>query len=405
MIRRENYLRRIRPFVNRDVVKVITGMRRCGKSVLLQLIQNDLKTVGVPESQLVTFNFESMANRRFCEAEALYAELQRRLAPLTGRVYLFFDEIQEVKDWQRCINSCRVDFDCDIYITGSNAHLLSGELATYLAGRYVETEVYPFSFSEFCEARKSLGLPDDPQATFRDYVVLGGMPALTMLQQDKETARQYLSDIFTSVVLKDIAQRNRIRDTDLLERIIAYLADNVGQLFSASNVSRFLKTEEDRTVTRETVLNYAKACENAFLFHRVPREDLSGKKVLTVNEKLYIADHGFREAINAENWKDIGQVLENLVCLELLRRGFSLTVGRIGSREVDFVARRGETKLYVQVAYLLATPDVVEREFGVLKLIEDAFPKYVVSADEFDLSRDGIRHFNIRDFLTDTTWG
>ena len=231
------------------------------------------------------------------------------------------------------------------------------------------------------------------------------MPALTMLQQDKETARQYLSDIFTSVVLKDIAQRNRIRDTDLLERIIAYLADNVGQLFSASNVSRFLKTEEDRTVTRETVLNYAKACENAFLFHRVPREDLSGKKVLTVNEKLYIADHGFREAINAENWKDIGQVLENLVCLELLRRGFSLTVGRIGSREVDFVARRGETKLYVQVAYLLATPDVVEREFGVLKLIEDAFPKYVVSADEFDLSRDGIRHFNIRDFLTDTTWG
>lgn len=405
MIQRENYLRRIRPFVNRDVVKVITGMRRCGKSVLLQLIQNDLKTVGVPESQLVMFNFESMANRRFCEAEALYAELQRRLAPLTGRVYLFFDEIQEVKDWQRCINSCRVDFDCDIYITGSNAHLLSGELVTYLAGRYVETEVYPFSLSEFCEARKAMGLPDDPQTAFRDYVVLGGMPALTMLQQDKETARQYLSDIFTSVVLKDIAQRNRIRDTDLLERIIAYLTDNVGQLFSASNVSRFLKTEEDRTVTRETVLNYAKACENAFLFHRVPREDLSGKKVLTVNEKLYIADHGFREAINAENRQDIGQVLENLVCLELLRRGFSLTVGRIGSREVDFVARRGETKLYVQVAYLLATPDVVEREFGVLKLIEDAFPKYVVSADEFDLSRDGIRHFNIRDFLTDTTWG
>ncbi len=405
MIPRESYLRRIRPFIDQELIKVITGLRRCGKSVLLELIQNELLTRGIQPDAILTFNFESLSHRPLCTAPALYDELKRRIGDRKDRIYLFFDEIQEVSDWQRCVNSCRVDFNCDIYLTGSNARLLSGELATYLSGRYVAFEVFPFSFAEFCDFRKEIGLSTASREAFDAYLAIGGMPVASLLRE-QSTARQYLRDLYASVVLKDIIERNGIRNADLLERVIHYLSDNIGQIFSATNVNRFLKTEEDRSFGRETILNYVKACQNAFLFHAVPREDLSGKRVLTVNEKLYLADHGLREAAFAgESAADIGQVLENMICLELLRRGFSLTVGRVGAKEVDFVARRGEEKLYVQVAYLLATPDVIEREFSVLRQIPDNWPKHVVTCDEFDFSRDGIRHWNIRRFLTDTSWG
>ena len=405
MIPRETYLRRIRPFIGHELIKVLTGLRRSGKSVLLKLIQEELLARGIKSDAILSFNFESLLHRPLCTADALYNELLLKIGKRKEKIYLFFDEIQEVSEWQRCINSCRVDFNCDIYITGSNAHLLSGELATYLSGRYVAFEVFPFSFAEFCELRQSTGQVSSQQAAFNDYLAVGGMPVACQLQ-DKFTAQQYLRDLVSTVVFKDIVQRNAIRNTDLLERIIHYLFENIGQLFSATNVNRFLKTEEDRSVGRETILNYVQACQNAFLFHRVPREDLVGKRVLTVNEKFYLADHGFREAgFNTENSADIGQILENLVCLELLRRGFSLSVGRLGAKEVDFVARRGDEKIYVQVAYLLATPDVIEREFSVLRQIPDNLPKHVVSADEFDFSRDGIQHWNIRRFLTDNSWG
>lgn len=404
MIKRETYMSRIRPFIGNELVKVLTGIRRSGKSVMLELIKEELLSSGVDRGQFIFLNFENMSNANLCTAQALHDEIIRRVRELDGKVYLFFDEIQEVEDWEKCINSFRVELDCDIYITGSNARLLSGELATYLAGRYVEFVIYPFSFREFCELYRSIFPDADVRECFQKYLTLGGMPYLCNLRYDETACRQYLRDLFNSVELKDIVRRNNIRDVDMLERIISYVTANVGTTFSATTISKYLKNE-GRTVSTETVLNYIRACTEAFLFYQVKRQDLRGKKILTVNEKYYIADHGIREAVYGGNRKDINLVLENIVYMELLRRGYTVTVGKVSDREIDFVCEDRGSKLYVQVAYLLASEDTVRREFDVFSHIRDNFPKYVVTLDEFDMSRDGIRHRNIRDFLLMEEWG
>lgn len=404
MIKRETYMSRIRPFIGNELVKVLTGIRRSGKSVMLELIKEELVSSGVDRGQFIFLNFENMSNANLCTAQALHDEIIRRVRELDGKVYLFFDEIQEVEDWEKCINSFRVELDCDIYITGSNARLLSGELATYLAGRYVEFVIYPFSFREFCELYRSIFPDADVRECFQKYLTLGGMPYLSNLRYDETACRQYLRDLFNSVELKDIVRRNNIRDVDMLERIISYVTANVGTTFSATTISKYLKNE-GRTVSTETVLNYIRACTEAFLFYQVKRQDLQGKKILTVNEKYYIADHGIREAVYGGNRKDINLVLENIVYMELLRRGYVVTVGKVSDREIDFVCEDRGSKLYVQVAYLLASEDTVRREFDVFSHIRDNFPKYVVTLDEFDMSRDGIRHCNIRDFLLMEEWG
>lgn len=404
MIKRETYMSRIRPFIGNELVKVLTGIRRSGKSVMLELIKEELVSSGVDRGQFIFLNFENMSNANLCTAQALHDEIIRRVRELDGKVYLFFDEIQEVEDWEKCINSFRVELDCDIYITGSNARLLSGELATYLAGRYVEFVIYPFSFREFCELYRSIFPDADVRECFQKYLTLGGMPYLSNLRYDETACRQYLRDLFNSVELKDIVRRNNIRDVDMLERIISYVTANVGTTFSATTISKYLKNE-GRTVSTETVLNYIRACTEAFLFYQVKRQDLQGKKILTVNEKYYIADHGIREAVYGGNRKDINLVLENIVYMELLRRGYVVTVGKVSDRDIDFVCEDRGSKLYVQVAYLLASEDTVRREFDVFSHIRDNFPKYVVTLDEFDMSRDGIRHCNIRDFLLMEEWG
>ena len=398
MIKRERYIDRIRPFFNNELVKVLTGIRRSGKSVMLELIRNELLEQGVSPSQCIMFNFESMSTPPYRTADLLYQEIARRVAPVEGKAYLFFDEIQEVADWEKCINSCRVDFDCDIYITGSNAKLLSGELATYLGGRYVEFVIYPFSFSEYMEARKQTNQNVNLAAGFNAYLDYGGMPFLTNLPDNPQASLQYLKDLYSSVVLKDVVKRNKIRDVDILERIILYVMANVGHTFSARSISAYFKSE-NRKIAPETILNYIKACADAYLFYPVRREDIAGKKILTVNEKYYIADHGIREAVYGQNKRDIEQTLENMVCMELIRRGYNVTVGKYGKREIDFIANKQGKKLYVQVAYLLASADTVAREFGVYDNIKDNYPKYVVSMDEVDLSRNGIIHKNIREFL------
>lgn len=403
MIKRETYMSRIRPFIGNELVKVLTGIRRSGKSVMLELIKEELVSNGVDRGQFIFLNFENMSNANLCTAQALHGEVIRRAKELEGKVYLFFDEIQEVEDWEKCINSFRVELDCDIYITGSNARLLSGELATYLAGRYVEFVIYPFSFREFCELYRSIFPDADVRQCFQKYLTLGGMPYLSNLRYDETACRQYLRDLFNSVELKDIVRRNNIRDVDMLERIISYVTANVGTIFSATTISKYLKSE-GRTVSAETVLNYIRACTEAFLFYRVKRQDLRGKKILTVNEKYYVADHGIREAVYGGNRKDINLVLENIVYMELLRRGYTVTVGKVSDREIDFVCEDRGNKLYVQVAYLLASEDTVRREFDIFSHIRDNFPKYVVTLDEFDMSRDGIRHRNIRDFLLAEEW-
>lgn len=403
MIKRESYMARIRPFIDGDLIKVLTGIRRSGKSVMLELIKDELRARGVTEEQLVAFNFEDMRNAQLCTAEALHDELVRRAASIKGKIYFFFDEIQEVERWERCVNSLRVEMDCDIYITGSNAKLLSGELATYLAGRYVEFIIYPFSFSEFLALYHSVEPDADTRTCFDRYLTFGGMPYLANLRFDETACRQYLRDLFNSVELKDIVKRNNVRDVDMLERIIAYVTANIGTTFSSTAISKYLKNE-GRRVSPETVLNYLKACSDAFLFYQVRRQDLQGKKILTVNEKYYVADHGIREAVIGGNMRDINLVLENIVFMEALRRGYSVTVGKVGEREIDFVCERHGEKCYIQVTYLLAPEETVQREFDVYEHVQDNFPKYVVSLDEFDMSRNGVRHYNIRDFLLAENW-
>jgi len=403
MIKRETYMNRIRPFMNSDLVKVITGIRRSGKSVMLELIKEELLGLGVNVNQFISINFEDMRYSNLHTGQALHEEILKRAENIQGKVYLFFDEIQEVTDWEKCINSLRVVLDCDIYLTGSNAKLLSGELATYLGGRYVEFVIYPFSYTEFLELYRTV-YPEIPeQQAFQKYILTGGMPYLSNLRYEEDPSRQYLEDLFNSVQLKDIVKRNKIRDVDLLECIIAYIMANIGTTFSATSIVKFLKSEQ-RKVSADTILNYIKYCMDAYLFYQVKRQDLQGKQILATNEKYYIADHGIREAIYGGNMRDINLILENIVYMELLRRGYNVTVGRVKDKEIDFVCEKRNEKIYVQVTYLLASEDTIKREFDIYDEIRDNFPKYVVSLDEIDMSRNGIKHVNIRNFLKADMW-
>ena len=391
-------MQRIRPFMNTDLIKVFTGIRRAGKSVMLELVKNELKESGIGEENFLCINFEQFSNSQFLDVESLYKKITDFQKNTKGKIYLFFDEIQEVDGWEKCVNSCRIDFDCDIYITGSNAKLLSGELATYLAGRYVEFVIYPFSFAEFFEMNRLKNPNVDKNSCFMQFLKSGGMPFLSNFPDDDSAKSQYLIDIYNSVVLKDVVKRNNIRDVDTLERIVAYAFSNIGHIFSATSLSKYFKSE-NRKISHDTILNYLKFCSDAFLFYKINRYDLEGKKIVTVNEKYYCADHGLREALFGKNIQNIDQVLENIVCLELLRRNYKVYVGKKGDLEIDFIAEKQGKKIYVQVAYLLANEETIRREFSVYNFVKDSYPKYVVSMDELDFSQNGIIHKNIKDFL------
>lgn len=391
-------MQRIRPFMNTDLIKVFTGIRRAGKSVMLELVKNELKESGIGEENFLCINFEKFSNSQFLDVESLYKKITDFQKNTKGKIYLFFDEIQEVDGWEKCINSCRIDFDCDIYITGSNAKLLSGELATYLAGRYVEFVIYPFSFAEFFEMNLIKNPNVDKATCFMQFLKTGGMPFLSNFPDDDSAKSQYLIDIYNSVVLKDVVKRNNIRDVDTLERIVAYAFSNIGHIFSATSLSKYFKSE-NRKISHDTILNYLKFCSDAFLFYKINRYDLDGKKIVTVNEKYYCADHGLREALFGKNIQNIDQVLENIVCLELLRRNYKVYVGKKGDLEIDFIAEKQGKKIYIQVAYLLANDETIKREFSVYNFVKDSYPKYVVSMDDLDFSQNGIIHKNIKDFL------
>ena len=394
VIKRELYMQKIRPFINAPTVKVLTGIRRCGKSVMLELIQQELKENGIKDEQILSVNFESRSIEYIKSVEATYEYIKQKAVKTGKKLYLFFDEIQELGGWEKMINSCMIDFDVDIYITGSNAKLLSGELATYLGGRYVEFKIYPFSFEEITRA-----MPDtNTTELFTTYLTRGGMPFLYQYPLDEQSAIQYLNDIFDSILLKDIATRNKVRNIELLRRIIQYFIANIGNKFSAGSITKYLKSEL-RSVSTETIYNYIEYCKAACLLHLVSREDIIGKKILQFQEKIYIADHGIREALYGNNMRDINQTLENIVYLELLRRGYNVTVGKSNNNEIDFVATMQGEKIYVQVAYLLASDETIEREFSVLEKIHDNYPKYVVTMDEINRGRNGIPNVNIKDFL------
>ena len=394
MILREKYMSKIRPFINQPIIKVLTGIRRSGKSVMLELIQNELIKQGMDKKYFMSINLESKKNQFENTVDGIYAHVKRFVEKSNQKVYLFFDEIQEIEDWETLINAVMIDFDTDIYITGSNAKLLSGELATYLAGRYVEIKIYPFSYIEILD----LFPTKNKQEIFQIYLVRGGMPFLYQFPIDDRSAMQYLNDIYDSIILKDIATRNKVRDIELLKRMIQFFIANIGNTFSASNISKYLKSEL-RRVSTETIYNYIEYCKTACFLHLVQREDLLGKKILQFQEKIYIADHGIREAVYGNNMRDINQTLENIVYMELLSRGYDVRIGKNLNNEVDFVAEEGNSRIYVQVSYLLASDETMEREFSVLESIPDNYPKYVVTMDEIDRGRNGIKHMNIRDFL------
>lgn len=403
MIVRERYMRIIRDFIDKPVVKVITGMRRSGKSALLELTLDELISRGVDKNNIIFMNFESLRYEALKDYKTLYAEVMRRAEMAEGRVYILLDEIQEVDAWEQVINSFRVDLDCDIYVTGSNAKLLSGELATLLAGRYVEIRVYPLDFHEFLDfaAQNEDEAKLSRSEQFADFLRFGGLPGIHLMKWDEERLTQYLHDIYNSVLLKDVIARNKIRDTALLESIILYLMDNVGNTFSSKTISDFLKSQ-GRKLSTETVYNYLKALENAFLIHKAVRFDIKGKRLLETQEKYYLSDLGLRHAVMGYRDNDIAGILENTVYLELLRRGYTVRIGKQGVAEVDFVAERADERIYIQVCYVL-TPENTDREFAPLEEIQDNYEKVVISTDTLlRINRGGIKQKNIIDFLLES---
>ena len=401
MIKRELYLKKIRNFIDKPVIKVITGMRRSGKSMILKLISQELLEKGILFQNIIYINFESLMFSDLTEFKTLYNYIIEKSKTLTGKVYILLDEIQEVEHWEKAVNSFMVDLDCDIYITGSNANLLSSELATYIAGRYVEIKVYPLSFREYIDFAKI----QNPQNIlsnedyFEQYLQFGGLPGIHNFSYDKSNIYQYLSDIYSSILLKDVVAKNNIRDVELLERIILYVFDNIGNTFSAKNVSDFLKSQ-GRKLSRETVYNYLKALESAYIISSVQRYDVKGKALLETMEKFYLTDLGFRHAKLGYRPNDIAGYLENIIYLELIRRKYTVNIGKLGTKEIDFIGTLENEKLYIQVTYLLASPETVEREFSPLKKIGDNYPKYVLSMDNLgEYNIDGIVRKRIIDFL------
>ena len=398
MISRESYIQKIRPFIGKDIVKIITGIRRSGKSSLLELIKIELINKGEEPSQFLTINFEDLTYQELSVFE-INEIIKNFCSDNPKDSYIFLDEVQEISGWEKLVNSLRVTTSADLYITGSNSNLLSGELATHLAGRYIEVPVSPLSFKEISEwNRDNSSIHLNSENLFQRYVKLGGFPFIYASGLDDQAALSYLLDIYQSIMLKDVVARYGLRDVELLNRVFLYFFSNFSQTFSGSSVTAFLKNEK-RSISQETLYNYIAYAQEAFLIHLVPRYDIKGKRSLSFQEKLFLADTGIREAVFGYYERDISQVLENIVFLELLRRGYTVSIGKFDDNEIDFVCTKAGERLYLQVAYLLVEDRTVEREFSSLEKINDNYPKMVLSLDKFDRSRNGIRHQNIIDFL------
>ena len=352
----------------------------------------------MPKENIIEINFESRRFKKLEDADNFYQYVTERAEQAEGKVYLFFDEIQHVKEWHSVIPSFRIDFDCDIYVTGSNSKLLSGELATNMAGRYVSFHVYPFVLSEIQEFYEVNGLPYTREQLVTDYLKYGGLP-MRLVLPDEHSVRTYLEDVYDSVVMKDILSRYAIRNESLLRKLLEFLLDNIGNPFSARSISRSLLSAGQST-TVDTVLNYIDKLQAGMILSKAERYDIKGKNILASTEKYYAGDIGLRNVSKASEQIDTSKLLENVVYLEMLSRGYEVKVGKLDTQEIDFVCYKGQKKLYIQVAYVLSE-DCIAREFGNLEKIDDNYPKYVISSDIVDMSRNGIVHYNIIDFLLD----
>jgi len=398
MIKREKYLKRIRPFYEQDLIKVITGIRRCGKSVILNQIMDELRQSGVKDEQIIYINFEFTDYIDINDAKKFNDFIEKKLIN-KNKYYVFFDEIQNVDRWEKVVNSLKAKYNenISIFITGSNSDLLSGELATHIAGRYVSFKIYPFTFDEVCEL-KDIKDKDkyELERTFDDYIIWGGMPQ-RFLMNDELQIKTYLSDVYNSIVVKDIIERFKIKDLDLFNKILTFIMTTPSQTFSADSLTKYL-LNENIDVSKMTVYNYLEYMCRALLINRADRFDVRGKRIFNGKYKYYLTDLGLGQIINNERKRQMGAYLENIVFNELISRGYDVKVGSLDSGEIDFIATRFEEKEYYQVTFHLSD-DIIEREFGVYKNIQDNYPKYVISCDTFDFSQNGIIHKNIIDFL------
>lgn len=393
MVKRERYLKRIRPFYESELIKVLIGIRRCGKSVLLRQIIGEMKEKGIRDEQIIYMNFEDFKFSGIRTAPALYDYVVERRVN-EEKYYLFFDEIQMVDEFELVINSFRATWDVSIFITGSNGKLLSGELATHLSGRYVSFKIAPFSFREYCQIRK---LEEPADEDLVEYLTWGGMPQRFHLQNEMEMETM-LRDLYNSIVLRDIVQRTGAKDVDLLNRIFEYLTQTPSQMFSAKGIAKYFESV-NRKVGTETLYNYLDHMITSLIVTKARRYDIRGKQLLTTLDKYYLTDLGLGKIHNSGFKLEMGALLENVVFNELSSRGYEVFVGKLPKGEIDFVAVRGQEKEYYQVAYYLYDQSVVEREFGAFRKIEDNYPKYVISMDKMDFSQDGIIHKNAVRFL------
>lgn len=398
MIQRPLYIEKIMSYVNTPFVKILTGVRRCGKSTILKMVMEELKKRGIAESRILHYNFDSLEHEELKTSKALFAEIKQHLLG-EGKLYLFLDEIQEVKSWEKVVNSLATDYDVDIYVTGSNSRMMSSEISTYLTGRYVSFRIYPLSFAEYLIFRKTYAAVSDPYLELATYLRCGGFPAIHLQNYSLEETYTIVRDIYNSTIFTDIVKRNQIRKVDQLERIVRFVFDNVGRTFSASSISKYLKSE-NRTIDNETVYSYLEKLESAYIIHRCSRYDVQGKEILKTQEKFYLADTAFRYSVLGYSPDSVAAMLENIIYLELRRRGYEVYVGKLDNAEIDFIATKQENKLYIQVTQQIGSPETEQREYGRLLDIRDNYPKYVLRTDAFAGGNyEGVKTMHVADFL------
>ena len=396
MYNRRNYIDKLKQWENKPLIKIITGIRRAGKSTLIRLFIEHLKNSGINESQILYINKESLEFEAIQNYKQLYDYVKTRFTELNKKLYLFVDEVQYIESWEKAAVSLFSENVADIYLSGSNSQLLSSEFAALLSGRYIEIKVFPLTFSEFLIFRNKNSVSDND---FNDFLKFGGMPGIHQIIWEQPIIFEYLSSVFDTIILKDVVKRYGIRNVAFLEKVILFLFDNIAQIFSAKRVVDFLKNENRRT-NIETVYNYIKYLEETFIIYRIPRYDIKGKRFLEVREKYFLTDIGLRHAIIGYRKNDINQLLENILFIELKKRGYKIYIGQVDGAEIDMIVERNGRKAYLQVAYLLASETTIEREFGSLMAIKDNYPKYVLSMDKFfEKDYQGIIHLNIIDFL------
>ena len=403
MIYRPLYVDKIMAYVDTPFVKILTGVRRCGKSTILKMIMECLKTQrNIPAERIVSRRYDSMEYEDMT-AKQMYAELKDSLLP-EGKTYLFLDEVQEIKGWEKVLNSLASDFDVDLYVTGSNSRMMSSEISTYLTGRYVTFRIFTLSFDEYLMFKKQYAELRDPKTELADYVRLGGFPATHLQDYSQDEVYTIVRDIYNSTIFSDIVRRNQVRKIDQLERVVKYTFNNVGNTFSAKSISDYLKSEH-RTLDNETVYSYLEKLEKAYLLQRCSRFDLQGKKILKTQEKFYLADTALRYSVLGYTPDSVASSLENVVYLELCRRGYTVTIGKTPDGEVDFVAQKQNDRLYVQVTQEIKSEKTEKREYELLLEIRDNYSKYVLRTDEFAGGNyQGIKSMHIADFLLSTEY-